>query len=188
MWPSLISCNIWVSHSPTVSVRQFYCVSLAIHSSIIHCLALSIYKLYRTHIYSSAAWPVLCIVLEIYPHWHTQLKVIHFHCFIDLLLSDILWFIYSLVDGNLGSYQHFILTNVAVTNFVVFISGCYISNTFSRTYVSKNAISTVTINVNFKLWGMKLNALGRIFKFYIPTSVHLVPIYDNIFPPLPFFC
>ena len=50
------------------------------------------------------------------------------------------------MDGNLGSYQHFILTNVAVTNFV-FISGCYISNTFSRTYVSKSAISTVTINV-----------------------------------------
>ena len=164
------------------------------HSLIICCLALSIYKLYRTHIYSSAAWSVLCIVLEIYPHWHTQLKVIHFHCFIDLLLSDILWFIYSLVDGNLGSYQHFALTNVAVMNFVVFISGCYISNTFSRTYVSKNATSkkknatsTVKINVDFKLWGMQLNALGRIFKFYFPTSVHLVPIYDNIFAPLPFF-
>lgn len=93
----------------------------------------------------------------------------------------------SLVDGNLGSYQNFILTNVAVTNFVVFISGRYISNTFSRRYVSKNAISTVKINVNFNLWGMQLNALGCIFKFYIPTSVHLVPFYENIFPLLPYF-
>lgn len=91
MWPFLVSRNIWVGHNPTVSVRQFYCVSRAMRSLIICCLALSIYKLYRTHIYSCAAWSVLCIVLEIYPHWHTQLKVIHFHCFIDLLLSDILW-------------------------------------------------------------------------------------------------
>ena len=51
----------------------------------------------------------------------------------------------------------------------------------------KNATSTVKINVDFKLWGMQLNALGHIFKFYFATSVHLVPIYDNIFAPLPFF-
>lgn len=62
-----------------------------------------------------------------------------------------------------------------------------IYQTLSRRYVSKNAISTVKINVNFNLWGMQLNALGCIFKFYIPTSVHLVPFYENIFPLLPYF-